>query len=33
MEQTYSLPMQVLQVFPGHAHVRITAFAKVREGY
>jgi hypothetical protein len=32
-EQTYNLPMQVLQVFPGHAHVRITDFVKVREGY
>jgi hypothetical protein len=32
-EQTYSVPMQLFQVFPGHAHVRITDYAKVREGY
>jgi hypothetical protein len=32
-EKSYNVPLQLMQVFPGHAHVRITDFVKVREGY
>lgn len=32
VERSFNVPMQLIQIFPGHAHAVISAFAKVREG-
>ncbi len=33
VEKIFNVPMQLVQVFPGHGHVQIKEFVKVREGY
>jgi len=32
-EMTYNMPMELVQVYPGRAHVRISEQVRVRTGY